>query len=114
MMSILDEVLFTLNPSSIWGSASVTDEPEITLIDWVIKEAVDGSRYFVGTRTDDRSYTGRVSTKVVEFDSVTNCGKTKSGRVYSLVGKPGYSSHGDYVWSIYKKANQIVEKPDVA
>jgi hypothetical protein len=105
-----DEVnllLFHLNPSSVWSAADLSAEPQIRLIEWTIKQDQHGNRYFVGTRADDR--TGRVSTRIVEFDENRRRGRTQSGRVYELVGPPGYSSNGEYVWSTYKRVNKIVE-----
>ena len=91
--------------SSIWRVAPVTQESQIRLTNWSIKQTNDGN-YFVGTREDG---TGRVSTQIVTFDESTKKGITKSGRVYELVGQEGYSSNGEYVWSYYKEANKLTE-----
>lgn len=101
-------LLASLCPASLWASAAVTEEPEIRLVEWTIKEDTAGRRYFVGTRADDGS--GRVSTAVVEFDTERQRGRTESGRVYELLGPPGRSRNGEYVWSIYKVANRITER----
>lgn len=102
-----NSVLFTLIAESIWRTSSVNDEPQIKLIQWDIKQDNAGNGYFVGTRADDGS--GRVSTAIVEFDPERRRGRTQSGRVYELLGAPGYSSNGEYLWSIYKVANGITE-----
>lgn len=99
--------LFTQAPDSVWKTAPVSDEPEIQLVDWDVKKDTAGDGYFVGTRPDDGS--GRVSTAIVEFDRERRRGRTQSGRVYELLGPRGYSSNGEYVWSLYKVANGITE-----
>ena len=99
--------LFTQAPHSVWRTSSVSDEPEIQLIDWDVKKDTAGNGYFVGTRANDGS--GRVSTTIVEFDPERRRGRTQSGRVYELLGNGGYSSNGEYVWSLYKIANSITE-----
>lgn len=99
--------LFTQAPGSVWRTASVSDEPEIRLVNWDIKKDTAGNGHFVGTRPDDGS--GRVSPAIVEFDPERGRGRTQSGRVYELLGPRGYSSNGEYVWSLYKVANDITE-----
>lgn len=103
-----DLFLYSLEPSSVWMGAEVKEEPQIRLIQWTIKQDQEGRGYFVGTRADDCM--GRVSTPIVEFDQRTRRGRTESGRVYELLGPPGYSSNGEYVWSIYKSMNKITER----
>jgi hypothetical protein len=105
-----NELLHTLFPESIWNGAPVADEPEIRLIHWSIKRDTQGNRYFVGLRSDD--FTGRVSTALVEFDQATRRGRTRSGRVYELLGPSGVASDAEYVWDAYKRVNSIVEEPD--
>jgi hypothetical protein len=75
--------LFTLEPNSLWRIAPVSDEPEVRLWDWDIKKDTTGNRYFVGTLADGL---GWVSTAIVDFDPERRRGRTKSGRVYELVG----------------------------
>lgn len=90
---------------SVWKVAKIDREPQITLTDWAIKKTNDGN-YFVGTREDG---TGRVSTQIITFDEEAKKGVTKSGRVYELIGEPGYSSNGEYVWGCYKEINELTE-----
>ena len=105
----LNLLLFQLAPHSIcWKTSDVSAEPEIQLLDWTIKEDTAGNRYFVGARADDHD--GRVSTPIMEFDPERRRGRTQSGRIYELLGSPGISDNGEYVWSIYKIANNITER----
>jgi hypothetical protein len=98
---------------SIWRPAPVDQEPEIVLDNWMIVEAEfqEGppSRHFVGYHGS-----GRVSSSIVEFDPQTQRGKTRSGRIYQLTGKP--SSHSDalYVWSWWAVANGVTSWKDVS
>ncbi|WP_338326451.1 BPSL0761 family protein [Burkholderia multivorans] len=73
----------------IWTLASVTAEPELVLSQWRILETAEATRHFVGA--DARDSTGRVSSAVVTFDRLTLRGQTQSGRVYQLIGQPGWA-----------------------
>ena len=103
----LNLYLFALAPGSVWRTSSVSEEPQIRLIDWDVKKDTAGCCYFVGTRADNGD--GRVSTPIVEFDVERRRGRTRSGRVYELLGPSGRSRNGEYVWSLYKTANSITE-----
>lgn len=95
------DMLSVLERPSIWKPTSVTDEPSTTLYQWQIYD-VDGDFDHAGKTRHFMGYTGRegrVSSPVIEFDSVTMQGRTKSGRVYKLSGRPGFNSVATYVWS---------------
>ncbi|MDE0854492.1 MAG: hypothetical protein OSA97_08710 [Nevskia sp.] len=104
---VTNALLFSADPTSVWRNAPVGDEPEIVLIDWTIEKDTAGNAYFVGTRPEDGS--GRLSTAIVELDLERRRGRTRSGRVYELIGPAGYSANGEYVWSLYRVANGIQE-----
>jgi hypothetical protein len=95
----------------IWNIASVNDEPGVSLIQWSILETDDGTRHFVGA--DQRDSTGRVSSQVVTFDRCTLRGQTQSGRVYQLIGQPGWSSNAEYVWTRWCEINEVKSFSDV-
>lgn len=95
----------------IWNLPSTSEVPEVTLSQWCILETDDGNRHFVGT--DVLDMTGRVSSAVVAFDRVTLQGKTRSGRVYQLVGKEGWSSDAAYVWKRWCAVNEVKSFTDV-
>lgn len=97
--------LFLSSRPNVWHAASIDAEPEVKLYDWCIKKT-DKGEYFVGSNDRDG---GRVSTQIMEFDEEKMIGRTKSGRVYQLQGPAGYSSDGEYVWSYYKKVNELTE-----
>lgn len=87
----------------LWKVASVEDAPSVKLRYWNIKKT-DQGEYFVGDEVGGR---GRVSTQILEYDEKKNVGRTASGRVYQLVGQPGYSADAEYVWSYYKEINNL-------
>lgn len=98
---------------SIWKPAGIDIEPQIILTHWKIVEAEfeEGppSRHFVGY-----DHSGRVSSSIQEFDPKTLKGKTRSGRVYQLVGRPGYDSDAAYVWNHWAKFNKVTCWKDVS
>lgn len=104
---------------SLWKPAPVTEEPEIVLRDWAIFEATfennenDRSRHFVGANITEGG-TGRVSSKIEEFDQENMTGRTRSGRVYKLHGAPGFSSDGMYVWGHWAGRNAVTDVKDVS
>jgi hypothetical protein len=94
-----------------WRVAALSAEPEIRLIDWRIMETDRNERHFIGARLDDGS--GRVSTAIVEFDPDGMIGVSQSGRVYRLVGPPGWNENADYVWSAWRAVNRVACYADV-
>ncbi|MBU9517615.1 hypothetical protein KTE45_03950 [Burkholderia multivorans] len=95
----------------IWKIAAVSDEPGVSLIRWSILETDDGTRHFVGI--DERDSTGRVSSQVVTFDRLALRGETQSGRVYQLIGQPGWSSNAEYVWKCWCEVHGVPSYTDV-
>jgi len=94
---------------SIWN---VSDPQTVSVKSWSVIEAYDGyktSRHIVGYNVDEKE--GRVSSDIVESKD----GKliTRSGRIYNLIGDPGYDSDGSYVWENWKRLNKIKYTVDV-
>jgi hypothetical protein len=99
---------------SLFRPASVKDMPEVFLSRWHVTEASNGTEttlHFVGYNSKE-GY-GMVSSPIVEFDSTKKCGKTQSGRVYQLVGQPGFNVEADYVWQNWKEINNITESQEI-
>ena len=96
---------------ALWSIASVAAEPEVSIARWRVLEIDAGTMHFVGT--DERDFSGRVSSAIVAFDYETLCGKTLSGRVYQLVGNPGRSGDADYVWQRWCEVNEVKSFSDV-
>lgn len=85
---------------SIWRTQPVSEQPVIELSSWQVFSvpAVKGDdfdRHFNGYNFGE----GRVSSKIVEFDSTNMIGTTRSGRKYQLVGGPGNNPDAEYVMS---------------
>lgn len=52
---------------------------------------------------------GRVCSPVMEFDKNTMRGMTRSGRIYELVGEPGFNRDAEYVWHKWLVLNDVTE-----
>lgn len=65
--------------------ASVSEEPEVTIIKWGIMQDRAGFR-LVGFRADTLG--GRVTSPIVEFNEHARVAITESGRRYHLSGEP--------------------------
>jgi hypothetical protein len=96
---------------SIWMSRPVEEEPTITLVRWRIFETEMGQRHFVGARLDESS--GRVSSAIVDIHVDSRTGTTESGRVYILVGPPGFDDDAQYVWERWACMNEVTGARDI-
>ncbi len=59
------------------------------------------SRHLVGLADGE----GRVCSAIVQWDLKSLCATTESGRVYLLVGPPGWNPDADYVFGRWKAVN---------
>lgn len=113
MDKILLETVINLEiQPSYWKAAPVEVEPQKWLEAWQVVKVVksDGFEdrfglHFVGRNC--REFNGAVSSKIEQFDPKTLRGITNSGRVYQLVGLPGYSSDAQYVLDCWCNANRV-------
>lgn len=96
---------------TIHGGESLGQRPDISLIIWRVLEIDAGTRHFVGFDIEARE--GRVSTAIQQFDPRARTGVTESGRVYALLGSPGYDKDGQFVWGIWKRVNSVKSERDV-
>lgn len=89
---------------------SVSKEPEVFVESWIVAELtvepipdVPGPyRFVVGF--DRAQLTGRVSTQIVEQDFANRRVRTRSGRIYNLIGAPRYDADAWLVWTMQMKA----------
>ncbi|PNE73028.1 hypothetical protein [Burkholderia thailandensis] len=95
----------------IWVPEPASGLSRIPLSQWRIFELLDGSRHFVGVDMFDRS--GRVSSPIVAFDPVARQGATHTGRIYELVGQPGWSLQAEYVWTRWCELYDVESHTDV-
>lgn len=86
----------------IWLTPLVELAPGIHLVRWRIFQRENGKSHFVGYYP--AGYEGRVSSAIESFDPLTRRGVTESGRVYQLVGGPGFDTEAMYVWELWSKA----------
>lgn len=101
---------------SIWKASSVDETPEVELSHWRIFEARspywDGvTRHFIGYNITEGE--GRVSSAITTFDLEKMQGITRSGRVYKLVGEPGWHTDAEFVWSRWCQINYVESQQDV-
>lgn len=99
------------NPN-IWGLPPVEAMPERWLDSWTVIKIVqtNGNEdcfglHFVGR--DRQESNGAVSSKIDRFDPVRMRGVTRSGRVYQLVGGPGFNADAEYVMQNWCRFNQV-------
>jgi hypothetical protein len=97
---------------NIWSVAPVELEPEKWLESWQVVRVVKSNGFeerfglhFVGRNCSD--FHGAVSSKIEQFDPKTMRGVTNSGRVYQLVGLPGYCDDAQYVLDCWSQANRV-------
>jgi hypothetical protein len=91
--------------------ASIEEQPSLTLTEWKVVEIDVGTRHFVGYNAEGRE--GRVSTAIVSFDPATGKGRTASGRVYQIEGRPGLNGDAVYVWDAWCLVNSVKSFVDV-
>jgi hypothetical protein len=101
---------------SIFGVASVHEEPEESIIHWSVHEASysnssDKTHHLVGYIARQRL--GRVSSAIQVFDREKMLIKTRSGRIYHLKGRPGFNPDADYVWTHWKAINAVKDDVNV-
>ena len=100
----IEEIMKHAIATSVWHPADVTIEPDTELTQWQVHKVTtdDGlsTVHFMGS-TGGRYGEGRVCSAILAYDTKTKKGVTKSGRVYELIGDPGYSKDAMYVFNIW-------------
>lgn len=97
---------------SLWKTPSVADQPMILLVRWRVLEARNAEfeleRHLVGYNVDQHE--GRVSTAIEHFDPTASMVVTRSGRVYHLMGPPGYDTDAVWVWEQWSRLNRMTDE----
>lgn len=96
---------------SIWRTISVGQQPRLRLTNWRIVSTESSELHLVGYAIENHE--GRVSSCIVEFDKDARIAKTRSGRLYELVGESGHHSDAEYVLSAWVRLNGVTELTDV-
>ena len=101
-----------LHKPNIWAQPNVEEVPEQILDSWLIVKVVKAIAHeevfgfhLVGRDVNERN--GAVSSKLINFDPRMMRGKTNSGRVYQLIGRPGTDADAAYVLSNWCQINQV-------
>lgn len=92
---------------TIWRTSPVRDTPILELAQWSVFQTETGERHFVGYNVTEGE--GRVSSAVVSYDPETKQGRTSSGRIYQLVGEPGFNGDAAYTWGRWCDVNCVSE-----
>ena len=69
------------------------------------------TRHFIGFERG--SGKGQVSSPVLAFDPDRRCGRTQSGRIYWLAGRPGGNADAIYIWNLFKHTHRVMEERNV-
>ena len=107
---------FQVRDGYIWPIEAVEFRPRVLLSSWRLYEVahMQGealSRHLVGyVLARDH---GQVSSPVVRIDAAARCCVTHSGRIYELVGEPGYNEDAMYVWHRWTEVNVVVDVRDL-
>ena len=88
----------------IYKPAPTSEEPELEIQQWSIRQVPDGDRHIVGI-IPTSGHDGRVTSKIMKTEGRTIT--TRSGRKYHLSGHPGSHSNGEYVWAAWCVYNRI-------
>ena len=93
----------------------VNIEPQATITNWSVHRVTfddgDVSDHLVGFI---HGKSGRVTSAIKSFDGNLRKIITQSGRIYTLVGTPGYSEDANYVWQNWKLKCRVIEDLDVS
>lgn len=109
-----DLALFTAG--GVWSIESIEETPEVRLDDWLcfelqMERRAGRSRHLVGSTGRDRH--GQVSSAICAMDPGTRKCTTKSGRVYELGPRNGFTADGEYTWRQWIRINQASGIVDV-
>lgn len=100
----------------VWSIESIEETPEVRLDDWLcfelqMERRAGRSRHLVGSTGRDRH--GQVSSAICAMDPGTRKCTTKSGRVYELGPRNGFTADGEYTWRQWIRINQASGIVDV-
>lgn len=109
------DAFYEILRQSIWAAPDVSVQPVVRLARWRVVQVQTQDllveRHFVGYNLEDRE--GRVSSAIQELDTERGRGVTRSGRVYELVGPPGYDTDGEWVWHNWARMKKFCNEKDV-
>ncbi len=93
------EVLDAIEACSIWAVAPVAKEPVTNLTQWRVYKVTTpdnvSETHFMGYA----GYEGRVTSAIRDFDKASKRGRSKSGRLYTLLYESGFNRDAVYVFN---------------
>lgn len=98
--------------TSVRQATPLSERPVIELERWQVMELPNGDRHFVGWNMTEGE--GRASSKIVEFDPATCCGRTAALRVYVLHGRSAPDRDGEHCWRRWMRISGVVDCIDVS
>ena len=110
-MSVADLLQFATG--GIHAIAPVSVQPRTEMWRWrlyQVKAHGVRSRHLVGLADGE----GRVCSAIAQWDLKNLCATTASGRVYLLVGPPGWNADADYVFAGWRSVNGCVQVKDMS
>lgn len=102
----------------VWSIEPVGARPSVSLRSWRAYEVpLNGPEapwtlHVVGYSLEDES--GQVSSAIQAFDPESACCRSRSGRVYLLMGAHGSNADAEYTWQRWKEVASLVEDRDVS
>lgn len=91
----------------IYSIGSIEQEPKTFLSYWKIYKIGDDFHF---NGIEGRFGDSRFSSKIVEFDPATLTGKTRSGRLYQLVGETGNDREAEHIANAWMQMNSVDTK----
>ena len=98
--------------TSVWQAKPLSERPVIELERWQVMQLPNGDRHFVGWNMTEGE--GRASSKIVEFDPATCCGRTAALRVYVLTGRTALDRDGAHCWRRWMRVSGVADCTDVS
>jgi hypothetical protein len=89
----------------VWRTRPVSDEPTIELESWRIFETADGLRFFCGYNR--KAWEGRGSNVILSYDPETRVGRSRTGRIYKLIGEPRFNRDAQAVLEAWCSIHRI-------
>jgi hypothetical protein len=101
--------------SNVWKISATATEPSTTLRNWMVFEAELEPGVVTQHLAGDlcQHSEGRVTSALVFVDAEARTARTKSGRLYKLVGEPGLGSQAEYVMDAWLRINDAKLVGDV-
>jgi len=96
----------------LWRPGTVKAEPVVKLTRWQVfsipsLDRGKGRDHHFNGRADACGDPGRVSSRIVSFNSKKMIGTTRSGRKYQLVGRSCPDPDPEYVWAHWARRNKV-------